>query len=189
MATEKRDGLRIQASNGTRKAPGKRLAGAAGLLLLLNAVTAASQGRPTLGGLNPSDTVRVWAVAPRLNGVRGVLHGFTSDTLRLNDFSAPPARIADVPYAALRRVDVRRGMRRSSTRTIVGVIAGGVVGFALGAAVGPSVECSVRDCSGDLDGLAGFLVGAGGGIVIGGTAGGIIGARKQPYWLSVRLLR
>jgi hypothetical protein len=172
----------------TRKGSRLRLIGF-GALLLLNAGTAWSQGTSVLAGLNPGDTIRVWAVGPRLNGVRGVLNAFRSDTLSLNDFAAPPLRIANVPYLALRRVDVRRGMHRSGTRTLLGIVAGGAVGFALGALAGPSIECAVRDCNGDLDGLVGFVLGAGGGIVVGGTAGGIIGARKQPNWRSVRLTR
>lgn len=154
---------------------------------------ATAQAPLTLGTLNSGDTIRVWAVAPRLNGVTGVLARFSGDTLALADLHRGAAALpllAEVPYLSLRRIDVRRGLRRSGTRTFVGVVAGGVVGLLVGGALGPLVECA-GGCraSGDYQGVVGFVVGSGLGMVVGGMTGGVLGARRRPTWEAVRLTR
>lgn len=162
-------------------------------LLACPASRAMSQAPLTLRTLNSGDTIRVWAVAPRLNGVTGVFARFGGDTLALADLGFGGAALplpAEVPYLSLRRIDVRRGLHRSGMRTVVGVVAGGLVGLLVGGALGPVVECS-GGCggSGDFDGLVGFVVGSGVGIVVGGVTGGILGARRRPNWEPVRLTR
>ena len=160
-------------------------------LLSLPGLRASGQ-RPTLATLQSGDTIKVWAVAPRLNGETGVFDGFTSDTLTLQALPFAPTAVprARVPYASLRRIDVRRGPARSTGRTIAGVLIGAAGGMLLGAALGPIIECG-SSCGdeGDLEGLGGFLIGGTLGIVGGGIAGGVIGARPRPRWESVDLRR
>ncbi|MEO5567925.1 MAG: hypothetical protein ABIR92_05505 [Gemmatimonadaceae bacterium] len=162
-------------------------------ILVCPASQAMSQPPLTLGTLHSGDTIRVWAVAPRLNGVTGVFARFGADTLAFGDLqsgSAEQALRAEVPYLSLRRIDVRRGLHRSGTRTLVGVVAGGMVGLLVGGALGPLVECS-GGCSGsgDFQGLVGFVVGSGLGMVVGGVTGGVLGARTRPKWQAVLLTR
>lgn len=144
---------------------------------------------PTLGSLHPGDTVRVWAVAPLLNGARGAIRVFQSDTLSLAHLQTA-AVLAEVPYSSLRRVDVRRGTHRSGGRILVGTLLGAAGGLALGMAVGPMLECG-NSCgdNGDLEGIIGFLVGSTVGTIAGGVTGGIIGARRTDKWVPVRLTR
>ena len=163
------------------------------LAVLAIATPAAAQER-TLGTLVPGDTLRVWAVAPRLDGTRGILDRFVNDTLGLlgmKPVASQPSLIAQVPYAALRRVDVQRGMHRSAARIAGGALLGAAGGLLVGAALGPMIECG-SSCGngGDLEGVAGFVVGGATGIIVGGVAGGFIGARfRVPSWQAVRLVR
>jgi hypothetical protein len=158
------------------------------ILSPLSAVHAQSESLSTLG---IGDTIRVWAVAPRLNKVTGTFSSFRFDTLTLGQLpgAGTVQPIAQVPYLSLRRVDVRRGKHRSTGRIIAGTLIGAGAGLLLGAAVGPAIECGARDCQGDLDGIVGFVAGAGLGTIIGGVTGGFIGARKQPNWRPVGLAR
>ena len=160
------------------------------MMIALCSGSAVAQGSAFVPTLREGDTLKVWAVAPRLNGVMGVLGGLRSDTLTLGEIpvSAPPVVRAVVPYASLRRIDVRRGKARSPVRIGVGILVGAVAGGALGAAVGPAIECA-GGCAGDYGGLAGFVFGAGTGIIAGGVAGGILGARRVPKWESVTFRR
>jgi hypothetical protein len=160
-------------------------------LLCLGASAALGQGRETLATLRGGDTVKVWAVGPRLNGELGAFGGFASDTLVLQSSFEPSAVArARVPYASLRRVDVVRGKHRSVPRTVAGVVLGAAGGMLLGFIVGPAVECG-GTCSddGDWAGLGGALAGGAVGIVAGGITGGVIGARPRTNWESVSLRR
>jgi hypothetical protein len=151
------------------------------------AIASSQAQNPSVSSLAPGDTVRVWAVGPRLNGDRGVLADVVRDTLKLADFALPPAPIASVPYAMLRRVDVQRGKRRSPFRIAAGIIGGAALGaYALGY-LGAEIECGAT-CGdeGDLEGIAGGLLGGGLGFILGGTTGGIITARMRvPNWRPV----
>ncbi|HET9424655.1 MAG TPA: hypothetical protein VFO55_04720 [Gemmatimonadaceae bacterium] len=164
------------------------------LAAALQAGPVAAQGRATLSTLVPGDTLRVWAVGPRLNGAPGILSHFLRDTLTLADVNAvagQPSVQAIVPYASLRRVDVRRGTRRSPQKILLGVVAGAAAGGLIGGILGPIIECS-GSCNDDYDyaGIGGFLVGSSAGIVLGGVTGGLVGARyRSPRWEAVRLTR
>jgi hypothetical protein len=163
------------------------------LCLLSLAAPVASAQRPTLGTLQEGDTVKVWAVAPRLNGVQSSFGGFRSDTLTLRTVPFGPEAMvrAQVPYASLRRVDVRRGTAQSKGRTFAGAVIGGAGGLVLGAMLGPLIECGGADCGGTngLEGIAGFVVGGGLGLIAGGVVGGVYGSRPRPRWESVQLRR
>jgi hypothetical protein len=128
-----------------------------------------------------------------LNGVQSSFGGFRSDTLTLRTVPFGPEAMvrARVPYLSLRRIDVRRGRGRSTGRTIAGVVIGAAGGMLLGAALGPIIECGGADCGGNngLEGIAGFVVGAGLGTIAGGIVGGVYGARPRPRWESVELRR
>ena len=162
-------------------------------LCLLSLATPVGAQRPTLGSLHEGDTVKVWAVNPRLNGEQGAFAGFRSDTLTLRTIPFGPGALvrAHVPYTALRRIDVRRGKAQSRGRTIAGAVIGGAGGMVLGAMLGPIIECGGTDCGGTngLEGIAGFVVGAGLGTVAGAIVGGVYGARPRPRWESVELRR
>ena len=153
-----------------------------------------AQEKPTLGTLVPGDTLRVWAVAPRLNGARGILDRFRDDTLTMLDLKQLAGQrevVARVPYSSLTRVDVQRGKHRSAARIAGGALIGAAGGLLIGATLGPIIECgSSCGTGGDLEGVAGFVLGGAAGIVVGGVAGGFIGARfRVPKWEAVRLVR
>jgi hypothetical protein len=162
-----------------------------GLCLLSLVGMEASAQRPTLGTLQEGDTVKVWAVGPRLNGDQSAFGGIRSDTVTLRALPfGPDAMVrARVPYMSLRRVDVRRGSAQSKGRTFAGAVIGGAGGLVLGAMLGPIIECGGADCGGTngLEGIAGFVVGGGLGLVAGGIVGGVYGARPRPRWESVDL--
>ena len=139
--------------------------------------------------LREGDTLKVWAVRPRLNGTVGILAGLRADTLTLGQLvpTVPPGQTS-VPYAALRRIDVRRGTHRSTGRIVTGTLLGVAAGALLGAAIGPAIECG-NDCSGYYEGVIGAIAGFGIGGIAGGVTGGILGARRVPKWEPVTLRR
>jgi hypothetical protein len=163
------------------------------VLILATSLASRAGAQSTLMTLNPGDTLRVWAVAPSLNGVQGVLSRFRSDTLTLADLhqvAGQSAVRATVPYAALRRVDVRRGTYRSPGRIVLGVIAGAAGGILLGGYIGVYACEEWCNSGGDLDGLLGLMAGASIGAVAGGVTGGVIAGRhRSPRWVSVTLTR
>jgi hypothetical protein len=167
---------------------------AATIAMLLLPTGAKGQGGPTLSALATGDTLRVWAVTPRLNGTMGILDRFGRDTLTLLGMEPVAEQrplVAQVPLMGLRRVDVRRGLHRSGSRIALSALVGAAAGALVGAVLGPVVECS-GSCNDDPDlaGVAGFIVGTGGGILVGGLAGGTIGFfHKSPNWVAVRLVR
>ena len=151
--------------------------------------TASAQLTP-LSGLRPGDTLRVWAVEPRLNGQSGTLDAARRDSLRFTSLGLPPTPMA-VGLPSLRRVDVKRGVARSPGRIILGSLLGAGVGMFAGAALGTWIECGSK-CgdSGDLEGLAGLVLGGATGIVAGGVTGGLLGARhRSPKWEWVDISR
>ena len=162
----------------------------AAFLIVVLAGQARAQGGLTLSTLSPGDTVRVWSVAPRLNGALGAFTSFRADTFTLSQLPPNPTAmaLASVPYASLRRVDVRRGLHRSGGRIVVGVLLGAAAGLVVGGPSGAAIECR-HGCPGDFGGLAGFVVGSAVGIVAGGIGGGLIGARRTPNWEYVSLRR
>jgi hypothetical protein len=88
-------------------------------------------------------------------------------------------------------VDVQRGKHRSPVRIAAGIIGGAFVGAYAFGLLGAKIECGAT-CSdgGDFEGLAGGLLGAGIGLIVGGTTGGIITARMRvPNWRPVDLRR
>src|SRR4051812_31852363 len=138
------------------------------LLLFVSAAdTAVAQGR-ALSSLQPGDTIRVWAVAPSLNGVRGTLASLRADTLTLGELPPSPTAMvrASVPYASLRRVDVLRGKHRSQGWIFAGTVLGGAAGLFVGAYAGAAIDCHYG-CSGDWEGIAGFIEGGAVGLVSG----------------------
>lgn len=151
----------------------------------------ASPSRNNLRSLRAGDTLRVWAVGPRLNGAMGRFTALGSDTLAMDDLRRgdplPGERIA-VPLMALRRVDVREPTHRSGWRTLAGVVLGGAGGLIVGAYAGVLAECG-NSCSdnGEWGGLEGGLVGAAVGTLAGAIAGGVIGARPHAGWRGVVL--
>jgi hypothetical protein len=157
----------------------------------LAGVRPAKAQRPALPDLRAGDTVRVWAVAPRLNGETGIFDSFTRDTLR---FNIPPL-LANAPTAvsfpALRRIDRQRGVHRSPARIVIGSVLGAAAGAVVGAFLGTTIECGSNcGAEGDLEGIAGFVLGGGVGIVAGGVTGGFIAARhKSPRWQAIDLRR
>ena len=160
------------------------------LVLALPALRASAQ-RPTLATLQTGDTIKVWAVGPRLSGETGGFAGFSADTLALSALPFTPAAVtrARVPYTALRRVDVRRSRERSTGRMFAGIVIGAAGGLVVGAALGTGFECAATGCDDEFEGLGGFLLGSTVGFVGGGIAGGVIGGRIRPRWESVDLRR
>jgi hypothetical protein len=157
------------------------------IVVMLAAVRPAIAQTASLSTLQPGDTIRVWSTAPRLNGQTGIFDVRLRDTLRFTSLSQP----MDVPYATLRRIDVRRGLHRSPVRIIGGTLLGAAVGSVVGAFLGVKLECGA-DCSddGEWGGLAGFVFGGGAGIIGGGVTGGILAARhRTPRWEGVDLRR
>ena len=71
----------------------KRLTAITGLVCV-SASAALGQGRETLATLRGGDTVKVWAVGPRLNGELGAFGGFASDTLVLQPLPFEPSAVA-----------------------------------------------------------------------------------------------
>jgi hypothetical protein len=169
------------------------MAVAATIAMILLPAIGKGQGAPTLSSLASGDTLRVWAVTPRLNGATGVLDRFRSDTLTLLGMERTAEQrplLAQVPLMGLRRVDVRRGLHRSGGRIALSALVGATAGALVGAALGPIIECD-GSCNDDPDlaGAAGFFFGIGGGIVIGGVAGATIGFfHRSPKWVAVRLV-
>jgi hypothetical protein len=144
----------------------------------------------TLWTLQPGDTIKVWSVAPSLNGALGTLTALRADTLVLGEWPPSPeaAVRTSVPYMALRRVDVRRGLHRSAARTVVGMVLGGAAGMFVGAFGGAAIECAAG-CDDEWGGFAGFIVGGTVGLAGGAITGGVIGARRRPNWEYVSLRR
>jgi hypothetical protein len=155
------------------------------VLVLLAAGRAAGAQLMPLSGLQPGDTIRVWAVAPRLDGQTGLFDARLRDTLRFTSQSLP----IDVSYAALRRVDVRRGVRRSAARVFGATLIGAGVGAFVGSFVGRKLDCG--DChDDDFAGLGGLILGGATGIVAGGLTGGMLASRhRTPRWDAVDLRR
>ena len=160
-------------------------------LILSGAQAGAAQLRP-LSSLHGGDTVRVWAVAPRLNGQTGIFNSTERDTLRFFTLGQlPPAIPTAVGFPALRRVDVQRGMHRSPSRIVIGSVLGAAAGALVGAFLGMAIECGTQ-CGdeGDFEGVAGFVLGGGTGIIAGGLTGGIIASRhRTARWDAVDLRR
>jgi hypothetical protein len=138
-----------------------------------------------LSGLQLGDTIRVWAVAPRLDGETGLFDVRLRDTLRFTSRSLP----IDVSYAALRRIDVRRGVHRSPARVFGATLIGAGVGAFVGAFVGRKLECG--DChDDDFAGLGGLILGGATGAIAGGLTGGMLAARQPTArWDAVDLRR
>jgi hypothetical protein len=153
--------------------------------VLLVAGRAAGAQLTPLSGLQPGDTIRVWAVAPRLDGVTGLVDVRLRDTLRFMNPSLP----IDVSYGALRRVDVQRGVRRSAARVFGATLIGAGVGAFVGSFVGRKLDCG--DChDDDFAGLGGVILGGATGIIAGGLTGGLLAARhRTPRWDAVDLRR
>ena len=168
-----------------------RLVACAAFLLFSSVARGEAQGQ-RITTLQPGDTIKVWAVQPRLNGELGAFGALHADTLTLRTLPmAPDAMVrAQVPWAALRRIDVLHGKHRSTGRIVGGVVLGAAAGMLLGAVIGPVVECG-GSCSdnGDWAGLGGFVLGSMVGIVGGGITGGVIGGRPRPRWEPVDLRR
>jgi hypothetical protein len=169
-----------------QRAPGIRRA--MFVLLTLAAPTAATGQGTSLRTLHAGDTVKVWAVSPRLNGSVGGLKAIRTDSLWIGALDAGRSEAqSTIPIVALRRLEVRRGEHRSVTRivigTLVGVGAGALAGGLIGGAAGSSTETN-----GDINGIIGVLAGGTLGGLLGGIAGGIIGGHKRvPRWQSVSL--
>jgi hypothetical protein len=162
----------------------------AAFLFVVLAGQARAQEPVTLATLSPGDTVKVWAVAPRLNGTLGAFTSFRADTFTLGQLGPNPTAmvLASVPYASLRRVDVRRGLHRSGGRIVVGVLLGAAAGLVVGGPLGAWLECG-HGCNEEFGGLAGFVVGSAVGVVGGGIGGGLLGARRTANWEYVSLQR
>ena len=162
----------------------------AAFLIVALAGQARAQGSVTLSMLSPGDTVKVWSVAPRLNGKLGAFASFRADTFTLAQLPPNPTAmvLAAVPYSSLRRVDVRRGMHRSGGRIVVGALLGAAAGMAIGIPTGVAIDCR-HGCTDDAGGIAGALFGTVAGFVGGGIGGGLIGARRTTNWEYVSLQR
>ena len=159
-------------------------------LFLTTAVGRAFAQLTPLSSLTSGDTVRVWAVQPRLNGDVGIFDRLAADTLRFTQPS-PSLLPTAVAYPNLRRIDVRRGVHRSPGRILLGTIVGAGAGMIVGGYLGTWIECGSH-CGdeGDLEGLAGLLLGGASGLLAGGVTGGIITARHRvPRWDPVDLRR
>ena len=158
----------------------------AAFVLVVASQTAGAQITP-FSELRSGDTVRVWAVQPRLNGQQGTFDARLRDTLRFTSLTHPIA----VGYPSLRRIDVKRGVHRSATRVVIGSLLGAAAGGIVGAYLGTAIECG-RNCGdeGEWEGLAGLIFGGGLGIVAGGVTGGIIAGRhRTTRWEAVDLRR
>ena len=148
--------------------------------LIALAVARPAIAQTPLSALQPGDTIRVWAVDPRLNGQSGIFDTRLRDTLRFSRLPQPPITTIAVGFPALRRIDVKRGQHRSPARIIIGTVLGAAAGAVAGSALGVLIECG-RDCGddGEWGGFAGFMLGGGFGILAGGTTGAIITARHR----------
>jgi len=158
----------------------------AAFMLIAASRAARAQGTP-FSELRAGDTVRVWAVQPRLNGQQGTFDARLRDTMRFTSLSQPVA----VGYPSLRRIDIKRGTHRSATRIVIGTVLGAAAGSIAGAFLGTAIECG-RTCGddGEWEGLGGFLLGGTVGIIGGGVAGGVIAGRhRTARWEAVDLRR
>jgi hypothetical protein len=159
--------------------------------IALSATRAVHAQPTTLSSLRAGDTIRVWAVAPRLNGQPGTFDSAERDTLRFMNLGQLPATPIAVGYPALHRIDVKRGTHRSAGRIVIGSVLGVALGTIAGGYIGVAAECG-RTCgdSGDFEGLAGFLAGGALGAVAGGVTGGVLAARhRAARWDAVDLRR
>jgi hypothetical protein len=159
---------------------------------LIVAVLQPAAAQPTpLSGLRSGDTIRVWAVDPRLNGPSGVFDAAGRDSLRFTTLGRAPTAPIAVGYPALRRVDVQRGTHRSPARIVIGTVLGAAAGAVIGGFLGTTIECG-SSCGdeGDLEGIAGFVIGGGLGIIAGGVTGGVIAGRhRSTRWEAVDIRR
>jgi hypothetical protein len=162
------------------------------IFILIAGVAPAAAGQVTpLSGLRAGDTIRVWAIDPRLNGRAGIFESPLRDTLRFSSIPQPPVITTAVGFPAIRRIDVKRGTHRSAGRIVIGSVLGAAAGALVGGYLGVGLECG-RTCGdeGDFEGVAGLVLGAGAGIIVGGITGGVIAGRhRTARWDAVDLRR
>src|SRR5438477_4742470 len=73
-----------------------------------------AQGYLPLANLAPGDTLRVWSLQPRVDGMVGVLTRLRHDSIGLADLprrraTPTPSPRLELPVAAFDRIQVRRG--------------------------------------------------------------------------------
>jgi uncharacterized protein YcfJ len=135
--------------------------------------------------LSPGDTLRIWATGPRLEKAVAALTRLDVREMTVADVAASTPQTI-IPLNALTRLEVQRGKHRSTPRMITGMAIGAAAGVLAGMALG-SAFTDCNSCSGDQDPtrIFGYVVTVGVSAIGGAVAGGFIGAKRRPHWITV----